>query len=69
MRPGRRLLRRLGIPAVSRRAWLLVALIFAGLVYVGATLVPDVVTWLGAYGPREYEPKDFRRGDAVEKRP
>lgn len=58
---GRRLRRRLGLPALSRRTALLIFLIFISLVYVGVTLVADFFMKMGRYGPQSYEPKDFQR--------
>lgn len=60
---GRRIRRYLGLPILSRRAWLLVVLVFLGLVYVGVTVVGDFVMTIGRYAPQYYEPKDVQRED------
>jgi len=69
-RPLRRLTRRvrgwLGVPAVSSRTWLMVILLFLGLV-LGVTLLTDFVLKFGHYAPRDYEPKDFQREEQVQR--
>lgn len=61
MRTGRRMRRRLGLPAWSRRTWLLAILVFLGFVVVGTTVVADFLMKLAQYAPQYYEPKDFQR--------
>ena len=69
-RPLRRLTRRvrgwLGVPAVSSRTWLLVILLFLGLV-LGVTLLTDFVLKFGQYAPWYYEPKDFQREEQLQR--
>lgn len=69
MRPGlgRRLRRRLGLPVLSARAWLLVVLAILGLVYAGTAVIADFAVKLARYAPRYYEPKDFQRQDLIER--
>jgi hypothetical protein len=59
-RVGRVLVRRLGLPPLGARGWLVVVLLLLGLV-VTTVLVADFVLRFGAFGPRYYEPKDFQR--------
>ncbi len=65
-RYGRRLRRRLGLPALSRRTALLILLFFLGLIWVAVTLMADFFMKTGRYGPRYYEPKDFQREEHIE---
>ena len=58
---SRRIGRHLGLPILSRRAWLLVFLVFLGLAYVAVTVVGDFVMEIGRYAPQHYEPKDVQR--------
>lgn len=60
-RVGRRIRRRLGLPALRRRTALLILLIFVGVAYVSVTFLADFLTTLDRYAPRYYEPKDFER--------
>lgn len=60
---GRRLRRRLGLPVLSRRAWLFVVLAFLGLVYVAVTVVGEFVVKTTQYAPELYELKDLRKED------
>ncbi len=62
-----RLRRRLGLPPLSGRSWLLAILVFVALV-VGATLLGELFTKFGGYGPRYYEPKDFQREEPPSKK-
>lgn len=59
---GRRVRRRLGLPAFGGRAWLLAILVFLGLTYFSVTILTDFFAQLGRYSPLYYEPKDFQRG-------
>jgi hypothetical protein len=56
----------LGVPAVSSRTWLLVILLFLGLV-LGATVLTDFVLKFGQYAPWYYEPKDFQREEQLQR--
>lgn len=60
-RAGRRIRRRLGLPAFSRRAALLIVLTIIGLAYVSVTFLADFFTTLAGYAPQYYEPKDSQR--------
>lgn len=60
-RRARRLRRRLGLPALSRRAVLLILLAILGLAYVSATVLGDLIMKMGRHAPQSYEPKDFER--------
>lgn len=66
----RRLTRRLrgvvGLPPVSKRAWLMVVLLFLGLV-VAVVVLTDFALKSGRYAPQYYEPKDFQREEQVER--
>jgi hypothetical protein len=67
---GRRLRRRLGLPALSTRAWLLVVLGLLAGVYAGTALVGEfVVRLLGYTPPVYYEPKDIQRQQMLERKP
>ncbi len=67
-RARRRIRRRLGLPALSRRTALLILFLFLGLAYVSVTLLADFFTRLGRYAPQYYEPKDFQREEVLETR-
>ena len=57
--------RALGFPRLERRTWLLLLLVFLGVLCVG-TWVAEFATKLGQYAPQGYEPKDFARQRALE---
>ena len=65
----RHLRRRLGLPALSHRTWLLAGLAFVVLVYLGATVVADFVMKIREYAPQWYEPRDFQREEFEQKKP
>lgn len=60
-RIGRRIRRRLGLPALRRRAALWILLVFIGVVYVSVTVLADFFVHLNRYAPQYHEPKDFQR--------
>ncbi len=66
-RTGRRIRRRLGFPRFSRRAWLLALLGLLALIYVGTTVMSDLITKLVQYEPQYYDPKDFPREEFLKK--
>lgn len=61
-----RLRRRLGVPRLSRRGWLWVAVAIIGLI-LAATALGELFLSAGRYGPQHYEPKDFSREEQVER--
>lgn len=58
---------RLGLPRTKGTTAVIVLVVFLGLALVSATLLADFVAHMGLYAPRNYEPKDFERGDLVER--
>lgn len=62
----RRLRRRLGVPRLSRRGRLWVAVVLLALL-AGAALVGEFLVSTGRYRPQYYEPKDFSREEQVER--
>lgn len=65
-RAVRHLLRRLGLPPLSGRSWMVALVVFLALMVV-ATLIGDFLLKFGGYGPHYYEPKDFQREEQVQK--
>ena len=60
-RRARRVRRRLGLPALSCRAALLILLVLLCLAFVSVAVLGDLITKMGQYAPQFYEPKDFER--------
>ena len=63
---GRRIRRRLGLPAFSRRTTLALILLLIGLAFVAVTIVADFFMKTAQYSPQYYEPKDIQREEHIE---
>ncbi len=58
---AQRLRKWLGLPALSRRAALLIFLALLGLAYVSVAVLGDLIIKMGRYAPEFYEPKGPER--------
>ncbi len=59
---------RLGLPALSCRAALLILLVLLGLAYVSVAVLGELMTKMGRYAPQYYEPKGFERELEVQRK-